>query len=110
MKVKILAFLCFALFIAGTISYVNSVYYNQQTKTCLVTGKESVNTQEGHEYRVYTSCGTYVIQDSLSLFRYNSSDIYGNIVVNTEYDIYSGGYRLSVLSIFPNIISVKKTQ
>ena len=110
MKFKIKLVLAIIVLVIIGIGYVNSIYFNQQTKSCLVTGKESVLVQGKNQYRVYTTCGTYTIQDSLSIFRYNSSDLYGSIIQNTNYDIHSGGYRLSIFSIFPNIISVNKTQ
>lgn len=110
MKFKFKLIIALIVLVIVGIGYVNSIYFNQQTKSCLVTGKESVHIQGKNQYRVYTTCGTYKIEDSLSIFRYNSSDLYGSIIQNTNYDIHSGGYRLSFLSIFPNIISVNKTQ
>lgn len=110
MKFKIKLVIAAILVVIIGLGYVNSIYFNQQTKTCLVTGKESVNLQDGHQYRVYTDCGTYTIKDNLNLFRFNSADLYGSIIQNKTYNIHSGGYRLSFLSTFPNIISVEMTQ
>lgn len=110
MKLKLILFLAFVGIIAGTFSYINSVYYNQETRTCLVTGKESVRQQDANQYRVYTDCGTYVVEDNIGLLRFDSADLYGSIAPNTKYDIYSGGYRFPLFSKFPNIISVSKTQ
>lgn len=110
MKLKLCLFFAFLIIVGGSISYVNSIFYNQETRTCLVTGKESVRTDASHEYRVYTDCGTYVVKDNYTLLRFDSADLYGSIAPNTKYDIYSGGYRAAFFSKFPNIISVSKTQ
>lgn len=107
-KRNLIIAITFILVIIGVVSYNMSVLVNKQTNTCLVTGKESVylSGTEGHEYRIYTTCGTYVITDSLMLLRFNTADMYGKVVVNNTYSIYSGGYRIPFLSVFPNIISI----
>lgn len=82
--------------------------FNNKTNTCTITSKESVIVQNHSQYRVYTKeCGTYVVEDSLFIFRFDSADVYGGLVPNTKYEIKSGGYRVPFLSLFPNVISVK---
>jgi hypothetical protein len=44
---------------------------------CVVTGKESVNKDKTHEYRVYTDkCGVFQVSDELWLGKFNSADTY----------------------------------
>ena len=110
MKIKLISILVFIVIFGITVSYLNSDYFNQKTKTCQVTGKESVRLQDKNQYRIYTTCGTYAVEDSLTLFRFDSSDLYGKIVQNSNYRIHSGGYRFPLISKYPNIISVELTQ
>lgn len=104
MKKKLAAlFLAISMFLAGCSSM------NQQTQICTVAGKESVRTQEGHQYRVYTEeCGTLSVQDSLAVGRWDSADFYGTIKEGETYEMLIGGYRNGVLSMFPNILEAEK--
>lgn len=102
-------------FIIGIIIFVLSIailskcsFYNQQEVTCKVTSKESVTKNNGnHQYRVYTSCGTYTIKDDLYIMRFDSADVYGSIQPNTTYTFNVGGFRIGLFSIFPNILQFR---
>lgn len=83
---------------------------NKTEQTCTVTDKESVRQKDSNQYRVYTSCGTFVVEDSIAIFRFDSADVYGSLKVNTDYKIKHGGYRVGFLSMFPNIISYKEVK
>lgn len=83
-------------------------FYNHQEVTCKVTSKESVIKNSGnHQYRVYTSCGTYTVKDDLYIMRFDSADVYGSIQPNTTYTFKVGGFRISLFSIFPNILQFR---
>jgi len=64
-----------------------------------------------HEYRVYTSGETYVIEDYYGSegSRFDSADLYGRIKVGETYIIRSFGYRVPWASSFWNIQSVTPT-
>lgn len=82
-------------------------HFNVVDSSCKVTGKESVKLKESHQYRVYTSCGTYIIEDQLTRFKFDSADIYGSIEIGKEYIITSSGYRVPFLSMFKAINDIK---
>lgn len=82
-------------------------HVNVTNETCKVTGKESVNTSESHQYRVYTNCGVYIIEDQLTRFHFNSADVYSRIEVGKTYQIESSGYRVGFLSMFKAINKIK---
>lgn len=82
-------------------------YINVKTEECRVTGKESITTQGKHEYRVYSSCGTFIVEDQPSRLSFNSADKYGAIEVKKTYKITSSGYRIPALSMFKSIISME---
>ncbi len=88
----------------GVIAYGS---YSQVNTASGVTicGKESVTTEDGHEYRVYTTNGTYVVADRIvNGASFRSADIYGRIIPGQTYDITSYGWRLPLVSAFENII------
>ena len=81
---------------------------NQHEQTCTVSGKESVRHGESNQYRVYTSCGTVVVEDALVIGRFDSADVYGAIQPGKTYMFKTGGYRVGFFSMFPNVIDAKE--
>ena len=79
---------------------------HEETKTCEVVAKESVaKGDNGHEYRVYTeNCGTLKVGDSIWKMRFDSADLYGQLVEGETYDMTTIGWRVPFLSWMPNII------
>jgi len=53
---------------------------------------------------------TYEITDSLYPFRYNSSDLYGYIETGYKYEFELRGYRIPILSMYPNIYKASKLE
>lgn len=80
----------------------------QDHSNCKVTGKESVSlgSDQGHEYRVYSSCGTFKVADQMG--RWSSADLYGSIQQGETYNITSNGYRIPLTSVFPNVKNMEK--
>lgn len=83
-------------------------YTNHQTQTCTVNGKDRTqNSESVSEMRVYTDCGTFVVEDNF-ISGFNSADLFGRLQPGTLYEIKSGGYRVGVMSMFPTILEVKE--
>lgn len=82
--------------------------YNNEKDTYIakVTGKERVNGV----YMVYTTEGTFKIEDSLIFGRFNSSDVYGMIQVGEYYKLKVFGIRSQFLDSYRNIIEVEKLE
>lgn len=79
-----------------------------ETKTCTITSKESVARDSEHEYRVYTEqCGTLSVKDSWLKMRFNSADVYGSIQEGKTYEVTTMGFRIPLISSFPNILEVR---
>jgi len=82
-------------------------YNNVSTETVIVDSKERITTGSGEDtsskYVVFTDKGTFEITDSLLMFRFNSSDIYGSVKADTCYDLVLRGFRIPFLSIYQNI-------
>lgn len=90
-------------------------YAKVQTVTLHVTGKESVNTGDGHEYRVYALEDTYIIADSFVHPRFDSANFYGRLPVTAGgpgdpshpkvLTCKVFGWRVGLFSMFKNIKS-----
>ena len=70
-----------------------------------VTGKENVKSGESGKYLVYTDKTTYEITDTWVGWRWDSSDVYGNIQVGKTYTATLQGYRVPFLSWYQNILN-----
>ena len=86
-------------------------YYSQwDTQTATVAGKERITkVSQGNDnsyYLVYTDKGTFKVEDSLILFRFNSSDLYGNIKADSTYTFRTVGFRAGFLSEYPNVVTI----
>jgi len=100
--------------ILAVVGYAVIDYSKTETVTLHVTGKESVSTDDGHEYRVYTTEDTYKIGDSVVHPRFNSSNLYGNLpvpsggpgnpthAIKLRCEVY--GWRVPLFSQFKNIL------
>lgn len=87
-------------------------YFKTKTVTATVNDKERVcdgNSNGGTDckYLVFTDKGTFRITDALfGTVRFNSSDLYGQIDEDCTYDIKYYGWRIPMLSEYPNIKSI----
>ena len=83
---------------------INVPVNNNEKRTYVVkvTGKELVDGT----YLVYTTEGTFKIEDSLIFGRFNSSDVYGMIQVGHYYKFKVFGIRSQLLDTYRNIIDV----
>lgn len=82
-------------------------YSHETTVYVKICSKEAVATgSTGHDYRVYTSNGTYVVKDHwIDGTRFNSADVYGRIQTGKDYALTVYGWRVGLFSMFQNIIS-----
>ena len=100
-------FLALAVLAGGGIKLASS-YYATHHRTVVVCGKEAVAKDGGgHEYRVYTDKGTFVMTDSFVAQRFSTADAYGRLQPNRTYDISYYGWRFGLTSSFPNITHYK---
>jgi hypothetical protein len=80
-------------------------YKQEHVVRTTICGKEAVPTgNSGHEYRVYTSDGTFKVTDHVvNGARFSSADTYGRIRPGKVYDLKVYGWRIGILSKFKNI-------
>lgn len=97
------------IILAGVVFCGSSVAIERSTYT-KITAKikytEVKRVNDKDKYLVYTDKGVYENTDSLSFLKTNSSDIHNKILDNKGKICTLGvvGYRISVISTYPNII------
>lgn len=95
----------------ATVTLSGCASFNQEWHNgCTVTAKDTLySSSDGNstrEYRLSTSCGPFVVEDTLA-GGFNSWDTWQALQVGKSYDIRSGGYRIGFLSAFPSVIEIK---
>ena len=94
------------LFVA--LAYPIAYYSQWNTYDVQIIDKERITkVTDGSDhsyYLVYTDAGTFKVEDSIVLLRFNSSDVYGKLYKDSVYNIKTVGFRSGFLSEYPNII------
>jgi hypothetical protein len=98
------------LAVLAVVAYPAAYYSQWDTQEATVTSKERITkVREGNDnsyYLVYTDKGTFKVEDSIVLFRFNSSDLYGSIKADSTYTFNTVGFRAGFLSEYPNVVSI----
>lgn len=107
-------FIAFAIVcVAGGIIFSIATNYNEQTYVATVTDKDVKNYNNSSKYLVFTKTEdgetrVFSVEDSLLRFRWNSSDVYGEIEVGKTYRFTTVGFRFEILSMYENIIDFEE--
>lgn len=76
------------------------VTFTVQEKTVVATSSDN-----GHEYQIFSTDGqVFADKDSFSFFKFDSSNVYGQLQVGHTYDCLVTGWRIPILSVKNNII------
>ncbi len=101
---SILGFGILALICCLAIGACAGNYYKDHTVQVTVTGKESVSVEGGgHEYRIYGSNETFVMEDSIAKGRFRTADDYGKLRQGQTYNCKAFGWRVPLFSGFRNL-------
>lgn len=108
-EAAVLIFMGFILLIYLIISIVWS--FNSHTYTITITDKDRINKSNTSYYLVYgdDEDGNTVVlknKDSLWRWKWNSSDIQGQLKEGQTYKITVTGYRVPIFSQYENIINI----
>lgn len=94
--------------IFGAIGFGVYSKVNQHWETFTVTKTERVNQGDNSKYLIYTDNGVYENTDNLLLGKFNSSDLYGDILEGERYTCNATGFRVPILSWYENLISCER--
>jgi hypothetical protein len=96
----------------GLIAFNLASYSNKETFSTKVLEKERVMERSGKRFKsyylIYTENGTYKLEDELLYGNFRSSDWYGKIKVDSTYEFTTIGFRVGILSEYPNIVEFNK--
>ena len=101
------------LFVLGLVLVGGSFAYYGSTEEVQVTvnDKEHVMYRNGSDledkYMVYSNDEVFENTDDLFYFKFNSSDVQNELKVDSSYTVKVVGWRIPVLSMHRNIISIK---
>jgi hypothetical protein len=84
------------------------VYGTDEVVTVTVESKERIVTQDSSKYLVFTNGEVFENTDSLLYWKFNSSDLYGELKEGETYTVRVYGWRIPFLSNYRNIIEIKK--
>lgn len=81
--------------------------YQSSAKTVTFTVQDKVvkNDSGSSKYLIFTNHGVFKDTDSFAFFKFNSSDVYGQLEKGHTYRCKVAGWRVHVASAYPNIIS-----
>jgi len=99
--------------VVGFVAYSAAYKSTERTVETTLLGKERIcsatgsgtDTRVSCYYAIYTDDGTFKLTDSLVYGRFRSSDIYGRLREDRRYRFNVAGFRLPLMSEYPNIIS-----
>lgn len=110
MKEAFVGFWIIVLIVLVVLSpFLISIAYQKMTIReidCFVKDKERIVNSDDSYYLVF--CEEIVLKNSDSLWnwKWNSSDIYKDLDVEKSYKLKVYGWRMPILSWYPNIISI----
>jgi hypothetical protein len=70
------------------------------------TDKETGNVVS--TYLIYTNRGVFRNDDARWFLKFDSSDFYGDLEKGKTYDLKVYGWRIPILSMYPNIVRMKE--
>ena len=88
-------------------AYITVYRSSLRTVEITVNSKERVGSREESKYLVFCEEGVFECVDSLSFFKFDSSDTYGHLKPEKKYVVEVAGWRIKIMSQYPNIIRIK---
>lgn len=76
-----------------------NIHVNKSERVC--------NGQEDCRYLVFTDKGVFENTDTIWHLKFDSSDMYNDLVVGKDYNVVAVGWRIPFLSMYKNIIEIK---
>lgn len=117
MRTKLLLAI-FVLCLVGAL-FTNAPYQwlTQRTLDSVLIKDKQVSTESDREdgkvrstYMIYTDAGVLRNDDAGWFAKFNSSDIYGELDIGKRYRMKIYGWRIPILSMYPNIVSIQSIE
>lgn len=86
---------------------IHSYVASDRQVTVTVQNEARVCDSSGScQYLIYTSGGTFKDTDSMLAGKFSSSDLYGQLQTGHTYTLEVRGYRIPLMSEYPNILRI----
>ena len=94
-----------------TVVLMFSEYLNNQEREITVVDKYIKRNGKADMYLVVDeNKNTYKITDLFFKFKFNSTDLYNELEVGQTYNIKTSGFRIKILSQYPNVNKIEKSE
>lgn len=111
MKKLILNIALLAIILLIIVVLMFSEYLNNQEREITVTDKYIKRSGEADIYLIVDeNKNTYKITDLFFKFKFNSTDLYNELEKGNTYIVKTSGFRIKILSQYPNINEIEKVE
>ena len=115
-NIYISAALVFGAILVLVLGYAFAYRSSERTVVLVVEDKEGVVVSSGsgesrtteNQYRVYTDQGVFIVADSFVYLNFRAADRYASLKVGQRYTCKTAGWRVGLISWFPNLIKCKE--
>lgn len=76
----------------------------------ITTESASKDSKVKSTYLIFTDHGVFRNDDAGWFVKYNSSDVYGNLDVGKHYRFKVYGWRIPILSMYPNLVKAEEVK
>lgn len=104
--------------VLGIVAFIGGVtgiqHLSRNTYQVTITDKQVKRGDKSDKYLIFTQSKdgkTIVFENTDSLIegKFDASDMYGQLKVNSKYDLQAYGWRIPFLSMYENIVKAKET-
>lgn len=104
MKTK---YIIFPILIVGLFLWVLFPFLTSREVTATIQDKDRITKTDTSYYLIYTDQGVYENTDCWVCLKFASSNVYGNLRIGETYKLKLYGWRIPIISMYPNIWEIK---
>lgn len=82
-----------------------NAFHTERGVQFTITRLERITDNKKGKYLIYNNNTTYELTDSWIHWRFDSSDVYGQLVAGKTYKADLQGFRIPFFSMYPNILN-----
>lgn len=85
---------------------IYKAYFTDETVTAQIVKAERVGSGTDSRYLIFTDGEVFENTDTLLRWKFNSSDVYGNITAGRTCTMTVNGWRIPFFSVYRNVLEV----
>lgn len=118
MKRIVIFVITLAIFIGLMFTNLPYQWLTQRTLDDVLIKDKQISTESDSKnggkvvstYLIFTDHGVFRNDDAVWFAKFNSSDFYGDLDIGKHYRLKVYGWRISILSMYPNIVRMKEIE